>query len=98
MLSVRWACLVTPRAEGAPFQMPAGLAVGLGLESGLNAVFPALFAPPRLDWPGYSGPPRPASGRKPDLGCWPRGKHERANVSTSFLHQWHRDSNQPRLL
>jgi hypothetical protein len=34
-------------AEASPFQMPARLADGLGLESGLGAAFTAPFAPPQ---------------------------------------------------
>src|SRR5437660_1389279 len=48
--------------------MPARLADGLGLESGLGALRPRRSPHPG-NHPRYSGPPRPASGRKPDLGC-----------------------------
>ena len=57
-------------AEGSPFQMPARLADGLGLESGLGAAYTAPFAPSSDELsPKNSVPPRPAPGREPDLGC-----------------------------
>jgi hypothetical protein len=56
-------------AEGSPFQMPARLAVGLGLESGLGSGYPEPFAPSTAECLWSLGPPHPASGRKPDLGC-----------------------------
>ena len=58
-------------AEGSPFQMPARLADGLGLESGLGALYSAPFAPsPERCVQGISVPPRPVSGRRQNLGCW----------------------------
>ncbi|MBU6411713.1 MAG: hypothetical protein KGR98_15120, partial [Verrucomicrobia bacterium] len=53
---------------GSPFQMPARLAVGLGLESGLGTVFSGTVRPV-LNYRGLLGLPHPASGRKPDFGC-----------------------------
>src|SRR5271170_3426023 len=57
----------TSRIRGSPFQLPARLAVGLGLESGLETGCPVSFAPSSLL--RILGLPCPASGRKPDLGC-----------------------------
>src|ERR1051325_3085874 len=71
------------KAEGSPFQMPARLADGLGLESGLGAGCPAPFAPsPDSIWrPGNLVPPRPASGRKRNLGCYREPNHKRERLS-----------------
>ena len=55
------------KSRGSPFQLPARLAVGLGLESGLETGCPVSFAPSST--PRNLGLPRPASGRKPDFGC-----------------------------
>src|SRR5277367_4566620 len=57
----------TSRIRGSPFQLPTRLAVGLGLESGLETSCLASFAPSELL--RNLGLPRPASGRKPDFGC-----------------------------
>jgi hypothetical protein len=56
----------TSRIRGSPFQLPARLAVGLGLESGLETGCPASFAPSDCS---EFGSPASASGRKPDFGC-----------------------------
>jgi hypothetical protein len=55
------------KSRGSPFQMPARLADGLGLESGLETGCPVSFAPSELL--RILGLPRPAPGRKPDFGC-----------------------------
>ena len=57
----------TSRIRGSPFQLPTRLAVGLGLESGLETSCLASFAPSSLL--RILGLPHPAPGRKPDFGC-----------------------------
>ena len=55
-------------SRSSPFQMPARLADGLGLESGLGSGCPAPFAPSpfRSRDPGNLVPPRPVCGIRPD--------------------------------
>jgi hypothetical protein len=57
----------TSRIRGSPFQLPTRLAVGLGLESGLETSCLASFAPSSLL--RILGLPHPAPERKPDFGC-----------------------------
>ena len=57
----------TLRIRGSPFQLPTRLAVGLGLESGLEISCLISFAPSSLL--RILGLPCPAPGRKSDLGC-----------------------------
>ena len=57
----------TSRIRGSPFQLPTRLAVGLGLESGLEISCLTSFAPSSLL--RILGLPCPTPGRKPDLGC-----------------------------
>src|SRR4051812_48746117 len=54
-------------SRGSPFQMPARLADGLGLESGLELCCQSSCAP--SSFPRNLGLPHSASGRKPNLGC-----------------------------
>jgi hypothetical protein len=55
------------RAEESPFQMPARLADGLGLESGLGAVSIAPFAPSRSLCSGEFGSPAPGFRKEAEL-------------------------------
>jgi hypothetical protein len=57
----------TSRIRGSPFQLPTRLAVGLGLESGLEISCLISFAPSSTL--RILGLPCLASGRKPDFGC-----------------------------
>jgi hypothetical protein len=48
--------LRTSRPRGSPFQLPARLAVGLGLESGLETGCPASFAPSSNHFEEFGSP------------------------------------------
>jgi hypothetical protein len=61
----RW----TRDSRRSPFQLPARLADGLGLESGLELCCQSACAP--SSFPRNLGLPHSASGRKPNLGCKP---------------------------
>lgn len=54
--------------SGSPFQMPARLAVGLGLGSAPGHGYPFRAPRPRFFRPGMLGPPCHHSGRSSDFG------------------------------
>src|SRR5262245_47480309 len=80
---------ISPKRDpgGSPFQMPARLADGLGLESDLGHGYPWPCAPSPVvrshacAWPSTPGnlvPPRWLAGRQANLGC--------SNTSKLFAH------------